>query len=365
MACKPIFIFTQPYLDFGFNFQKDFSNFTTLIFQQSLMVNKNAIPMIEQIILSEEIIDNDYSWLHNLCRNPNASYLFPYLDKKIKLTSFHMNSICHNAHAIDYIKKHFNQIAWQPLSSNPAAIEILKENIDKIDWHFLCDNENAIQLLEEHFSQIDFGILSQNIGAVPLLERFPQQIDWDYLSCNTNAIHLIESKPELINYQELSFNKNPRALELMKGHFHEIRFDLFLQNPIAEPIIKKLFANVNLENGFAPFHEEYKILLKPHRKSEIFKINLTYVAMNPNPNVMPIIEQILPLFQREKVYMFFAYLASNPNATHLIYKLDYNQMFEKNKLFKEELCEKVFHPRRMHAICELFNVELIDYIDLF
>jgi hypothetical protein len=52
------------------------------------------------------------------------------------------------------------------------------------------------------------------------------------------------------------------------------------------------------------------------------------------------------------------------NALHLIFDYDYEGMREQHKELFKELIEYVFHPTRLIRLCKLFEIEVIDYIDI-
>ena len=79
--------------------------------------------------------------------------------------------------------------------------------------------------------------------------------------------------------------------------------------------------------------------------------------LSENPNAIPILEKHL-----DKVNWYN--LSENPNAIHLFSKLDINKMKKNNKAFAEELVSKVFHPTRLLRICETYNLELEELVEL-
>ena len=85
------------------------------------------------------------------------------------------------------------------------------------------------------------------------------------------------------------------------------------------------------------------------------KVN--WYMLSKNPNAIHILEQNL-----DKVDWYW--LSYNPNAIHLFSKLDTNKMRENNKAFAEELVSKVFHPMRLGRICETYNLELEELVEL-
>jgi hypothetical protein len=80
--------------------------------------------------------------------------------------------------------------------------------------------------------------------------------------------------------------------------------------------------------------------------------------LSANRNATHILEQNL-----DKVDWYW--LVKNPNAIYLFCKLDTIKMRETNKCFAEELVSVVFHPMRLNAICETYQMELEDLVDMY
>lgn len=77
-----------------------------------------------------------------------------------------------------------------------------------------------------------------------------------------------------------------------------------------------------------------------------------------NSNAITILEQNM-----DKVYWF--YLSSNPNAIHILTKLDTEKMRAKCKEFTEELVSFVFHPLRLERMSSAYHMDMDEYNDLF
>jgi hypothetical protein len=56
-------------------------------------------------------------------------------------------------------------------------------------------------------------------------------------------------------------------------------------------------------------------------------------------------------------------LSSNPDAIHLLCPLDYEKTKESNVVFRQELCEYVFHPERMIRLAG--DTPLWDYLEYY
>ena len=58
-------------------------------------------------------------------------------------------------------------------------------------------------------------------------------------------------------------------------------------------------------------------------------------------------------------------LSFNPNAIHLLTKLNVKKMRENCKAFAEELAKYVFHPIRQQNMANKFNMDLDEYMEQF
>jgi hypothetical protein len=57
-------------------------------------------------------------------------------------------------------------------------------------------------------------------------------------------------------------------------------------------------------------------------------------------------------------------LSTNPNAIHLLAKLDTNSMRENCKTFAEELAKAVFNPMRAQRMADLYELDMDEYLEL-
>ena len=57
-------------------------------------------------------------------------------------------------------------------------------------------------------------------------------------------------------------------------------------------------------------------------------------------------------------------LSYNPNAIHLLSKLDTEKMKQNNKIFAEELVAYVFNPLRLNRLCDKYKIELDELVEL-
>jgi hypothetical protein len=57
-------------------------------------------------------------------------------------------------------------------------------------------------------------------------------------------------------------------------------------------------------------------------------------------------------------------LSENPNAVHLLFPLDKQQMLENMKDFCEELVQTVFNPKRAQRMADLYKLDMVEYLEL-
>lgn len=112
-------------------------------------------------------------------------------------------------------------------------------------------------------------------------------------------------------------------------------------------------------------------------EQNIKRVNLLFISANPsaihileqnlnkvswyhlskNTNAISILERNL-----DKVNWYG--LSSNSNATHLLFHFDYVQMKEQCRSFAEELAKYVFHPARLMSLCEKYEFDFDEYIEI-
>lgn len=292
-----------------------------------------------------EIIEknlNKVNWTY-LSANPNAEKLLKNnLDKNI---DWHLLSL--NEGAIDIIeivlsddiyllnsfKSNLNKpnIYWQQLSSNSAALGILKKNINKIDWSCftIIEDPKAIKIIEDNITEIN---------------NHPYMEDcWYNLSRNKCAIHLLEKYPENINLYGLGMN--PNAIFLIKKYIDE-----------------KLYVNYYDTYGFfvgIAMNKNPDIIPIILENLDKFNNEDALESLLENPNAISIIENILnnniigsfDTFDMKKIIKENQYkcLAANPNALHLLFNCDYDAIKKHfYGTFGKELVEKLYHPKNAH-----------------
>jgi hypothetical protein len=57
-------------------------------------------------------------------------------------------------------------------------------------------------------------------------------------------------------------------------------------------------------------------------------------------------------------------LSRHPNAIHLLFSLDKNKMLENMKEFCEELVQAVFNPRRAQRMADLYELDMVEYLEM-
>ena len=166
--------------------------------------------------------------------------------------------------------------------------------------------QSAIHLFEQNIDKINWDLLSENPNAIHILEKNMDKINCYSLSRNPNAIHLleknIEKNTDKIDWYYLS--RVPNVIHLLEKHIEKIDWHDLCENPNAIHLLEK----------------------------NIDKIDWDYLSQNPN-----------------------------------IFTYDYNKM-KKNRAINgviEELTAKVFHPHRLLYICEKYNIEFDDLMEIY
>jgi len=80
--------------------------------------------------------------------------------------------------------------------------------------------------------------------------------------------------------------------------------------------------------------------------------------LSGNPIAIALLENNMDKVNRVK-------LSRNPNAIHLLCKLDYLSMKENMSRMSEELASVVFHPKRLLKICDDYNIEFDEVMDIY
>jgi hypothetical protein len=90
----------------------------------------------------------------------------------------------------------------------------------------------------------------------------------------------------------------------------------------------------------------------------------SWLNLSCNPNAIHIVEQhFIAEKNLDKTY-YWCNLSENPNGLHLLFSLDKNKMLENMKEFCEELVQTVFNPTRAQRMADLFNLDMVEYLEL-
>lgn len=350
--------------------------------------------------------------------NPSAvPVLKKHLDKVV------WRAMCANKcpEAVDLLAQHPGKIVWSVLSANPCAVKLFKGNEHLLDWCQVNTNENALYLLgvyewlgswyskSKHFDLVWFSLnphpyVTEVLFSSNYMERFyHDEKDNDYSKWEriwTNfqknpsreALHLIQMRcaREVRDYEliyahphffrdehnhetaenDLSFedstdyfvkyfpgilrNPSPEAIELVDLHFNSVPANMRLMTPEYWQDLARNPCGLELVLKWWP--------LLDAEKTESAWLGL---LANPNPSAMPWIEahwEDLKLSPQSDA--FRRALSSNPNAVHLLVKLDLDKMRVKCQPFAEDLLKFVLSPSWICKVCETYQVEPMDYVDL-
>jgi hypothetical protein len=249
------------------------------------------------------------------------------------------------------------------LSENPNAIEILRNNIGKIYWDNLSTNENAIDILRDNYKNINWNRISINSNAIDLIKdfieskknlfpedifdnlheeelyqdkisikknrkKFKNRINWRLLSTNKNAIPILNKLNKMDN-NYIFLNENKKNFDEINVHgLFSTGWENLAMNPNTIDILK--------ENNFeSSFYADYDETL-------YFKEYLGW-----NLNLVDYLEDNIDLIN-------WKYISINPE----IFEIDYEKIKKRNNIFKEELIQKCFHPKRLVYYLEKYNYDI-------
>jgi hypothetical protein len=189
---------------------------------------------------------------------------------------------------------------------------------DKINWNNVLRQKKAFQMSQKYidkmFEQIIVPEPWQQSGIyerqdiVPLLKKYPDKIHWPCL-CQ---------------------NRSPEAIALLEENVDKICFRRLADNPSAIPILEKHVDMLLLDD-----------------------VSIRYLCINPNPDVIPIIEKIL---EQAPEKIDWEYLARNSNAMPII-KKNLDKIFDNERTFHNFLRDNT-HPEAISIIEQ--NMEKVD-----
>ncbi len=228
-----------------------------------------------------------------------------------------------NEYAIYLLEKNQDLINWWGLSQNPNSLKLLENNISWIKWKELVYNPNpeCLNLFKKYdkTSKKYLIELSKNKGAISLLEENQYKINWHissyYLSVNPSAIHLLEKNLDKIDWHSLS--ENPSAIHLLEANQDKIDWPILSGNRSAIHLLEK-------------------------NPDKIYWRNLS-----SNPSAMHLLEKNI-----EKIdNIGWRQLSRNPE----IFEIDYNFLYGRMDIIRDELMEKAWHPSRFQKWCLPFD----------
>jgi ribosomal protein L24E len=304
-----------------------------------------------------------------------ASLCLPGLQIKRDAFIYYLNSN-NSENAIKYLIQNPDYIEWFSLSSNPYAVDLLVKNQDKICWKFFCKNPNPaiMDILLKNPTKIHWETLSSNPVAIDLLLQNQDKINWAKLSTNPAAIELLTQNKDKINYDAL--RNNPNAYELIKEYI-ETQF-------ISEPSLNNFMNERNKllyikELSFNKNEELLRYLYKHHSQyidwnylntnpvaidillENMDKINFYQFSLNPHPKAVELLKQYPHRIDWENFSAHitdYALIAQhNPILKDFIWTnpiiFDYKAISKyKMDIIKEELMQKVLHPKRIERWLE-------------
>lgn len=229
------------------------------------------------------------------------------------------------AEAVELLKANPDKIHWCMSSFNrsPDMLPLWQANLDKLDWLILSHNSNpsAVLLLLEHPDKINVDLFSENNhdDAVEwLITKHPDKINGGFMSANTNdrAITWMQEHPDKIDWRIMSGNKNERAIRwMLQEHPDKIDWAWVAPNVLS------------------------KILTSSNDADKISSLPLDcWTSLSSLPEAMPLLETTDP--QNLDWY----YLLSK-NTAILVY--DYSAMTSRCSIYREELIQRMFHPRNI------------------
>jgi hypothetical protein len=325
-----------------------------------------------------------------VCQNPNCVELIECYTKEFTTNLDNINwfEFCSLPNAIPIIQKYRkrieNEINWSGIAKNPNGLEMLeefllakrcnKEEVCSTGWDYLSSSEHTLPLLERlvkksktFIQKIQFHKLCDNPHGMNLLQlitenftKYLQKIHWLKLLSNPNAFpmlyeyvdkfmdkinaHINSDTWSHIYLQELS--TNPNAIRFLEQHQNRIDWNCLSQNPNAIHLIEQRLKMMQTTDR--TYHSS---------KNKISWLRLSY---NPNPNIIPLLEQykdkfddndnvwghishnqnLISLIEQNQDKINWKDLSYNRNACHLLQK-KIETLIQNNNI-SEELCWNPF-----------------------
>lgn len=275
------------------------------------------------------------------------------------------------------------RIPWSMvgLSKNPnVTMDIIEANITH-SWsygHALTQNPNLTwEFIKRHLDKPwDWDAISRlPIITWDIVVAHPE-VKWSYrgLSANPNITMEIVSANRNKPWDSLVFSENKNVtIEIVKANrwFPWVRYGLVLLNP--NITVKDYMENTDLNNVlgfnkktiFEYANNNYHILKLTTEPEEFtwhdmitgvyskYKLDDLVLHINKNPNISWEIVEAYPHLRWD-----YYILARNP-MTEPVKK----RVQARNAILKEEIVAAAWHPDRCERMAELYNMDVIDYMD--
>jgi hypothetical protein len=254
-------------------------------------------------------------------------------------------------------KRYINSIK-ATLLQNPYTRHIIYKNIksqcidvysrgflsDRIEIDEITDVNPTyfVDLLYEHsFHYYDIYSLEKDFNT--------DNIDWYRLSIQPDAIGILEKYPDRIVLEGLLSNTNPKAMTLAKKIFSH------------DKIFGEMF---NLLNVYSKnWCTGASIFMKGHIcYSRGFLSDRIEIKIIGNPNGAELLEYYSKPFYK---YSILPEILRKPNLLHLLFTWDYEKMKQNNWNFKEDLVKYILNPKRILNICDLYNIEFDELMEMY
>jgi hypothetical protein len=163
------------------------------------------------------------------------------------------------------------------------------------------------------------------------LEKYPDRIKWGTLCANESpeAIALLSKHIDRIDWKVLSANKSPEAFTLLSKHIDRIDWSVLSANESPRAIA----------------------LLTQYPD----RIDFGELIYNKNA---------ISLFKQYPEKIEWEMVSECRFICDILLDYDYIAMRDTMQEFTNELIQYVFHPKRLIRICNLYNIEFIDYVEM-
>ncbi len=319
----------------------------------------------------------DYYWL-NECKSPLAIIFLEQFNEWILQTNLIRNEYAmHLIIELDIMNKYKHLRI--DISSNIGAIKYLEKNQEYVDSLGICKNQNAIDFLKKHPKYITtFNIFhlckNHNPEAISIIKKYNLNKEhWYALSSNPNAIDLLEENISKIDFRQISLNNNPRIIKIIEENMD--KYDRlgckFTSNPNLIKLIEKYVDRISeYDNGWYGllFNVNARKLIEENLnkvKKYLKNLDVSYWTYSRDINLEFILPYIIKYNRLQSGLLGNRYVFHYADVVNNIIPYDYEKMLSNNKEFTEELVAYVFNPKRLLKLCDTYNIEFLDYIDLY